>query len=192
MNTPAHLVVAAAVFAKPGFTRRNCLAILGGLLPDLSLYALAGWALFVQGISPRIVFDEYYFSPEWQQIFAIDNSFILWGVVLALAVWRKWTLLFVVAGAALLHLITDFPLHHDDARQHFWPLTSWVFHSPVSYWDPAHYGAIAAWVENVLVLALLVVLYRRFKTIWVRCLFGVVAVAQIAPYLVFSLMFAGT
>ena len=44
--------------------------------------------------------------------------------------------LIALFSAALVHLTLDFPLHNDDARAHFWPLTNWKFTSPVSYWDP--------------------------------------------------------
>ncbi|MDQ6971679.1 MAG: hypothetical protein Q9M30_03440 [Mariprofundaceae bacterium] len=52
-----------------------------------------------------------------------------------------------------LHSCFDFPLHHNDAHHHFYPLSMWQFHSPVSYWDPAHYGGIAGPVELMVVLA---------------------------------------
>jgi hypothetical protein len=32
------------------------------------------------------------------------------------------------------------------------PFSDWKFHSPVSYWDPAHFGGIAAALDGLMVL----------------------------------------
>ena len=55
-----------------------------------------------------------------------------------------------LCAAAILHLVLDFPLHHDDGRAHFWPLTSWVYESPLSYWDRNHHANLVAPVAAVL------------------------------------------
>lgn len=191
MNTPAHIIMAAAVFAKPDQPKRNTAALVGGLLPDASLYTLAGWHLFVLGTPPQTVFDEYYFSDAWQSIFAIDNSFILWGMVLALGLWFKITWLWVLAGAALLHIGFDFPLHHDDGRMHFWPVSDWIFQSPVSYWDRKHYGGFVGPIETGLCLILLVILWRRFAGWFARVLIAAAGIFQIAPVFIWLFMFSG-
>lgn len=98
----------------------------GAVLPDLSLYLMAGTALFILGIAPQVVFDELYFSRAWQTVFAIDNSFVVWGVLLALALYHRVQWAVALTGAAMLHLSLDFPLHHDDGRPHFWPFSDWV------------------------------------------------------------------
>lgn len=69
LNTLAHLIVAAAVFAKPKQPKIIWEALIGGFLTELSLYALAAWSMFIQGNSPQHVFDVQYFSADWQQIF---------------------------------------------------------------------------------------------------------------------------
>lgn len=152
MNTPAHLLIGGAAFARYGGRRLIWAGMIGGLLPDLSLYVLAGVSLFVLQIPPKVVFDELYFSDLWQGIFAVDNSFLVWGLICAIAVWRRMPWATVLSGAALLHLALDFPLHHDDGRPHFWPLSDWVFESPVSYWDRQHHALWVAPVEVVLAL----------------------------------------
>lgn len=108
-------------------------AIAGALIPDLSLYLMAGWELLIQGTDPEIVFGQMYFSESWQAVFRIDNSFVIWGLLLVAGIMARSAVLFALCGAALLHLALDFPLHNDDARAHFWPLTNWKFISPVSY-----------------------------------------------------------
>lgn len=136
------------------------------MLPDLSLYLLAGASLFVLGIPPQHVFDVLYFSDLWQTIFAIDNSFFVWGALFGIAVWRKVPWAIALTGAALLHLALDMPLHHDDGRPHFWPLSRWVFESPVSYWDVNHGAVWVAPFEAVLALGAAIVLWRRRVPVW--------------------------
>lgn len=121
-------------------------ACVGALLPDLSLYLMAGWALHVQQIPTQVVFDELYFSTAWQNVFAIDNSIPLWLAGLVLALLSRNRAATAFASAGLLHLGLDLILHAGDGRPHFWPVTTWVFHSPVSYWDSQH-GA--GWVVPI-------------------------------------------
>ncbi|MDF1728297.1 MAG: cobalamin biosynthesis protein CobQ [Sulfitobacter sp.] len=191
MNTPAHLLLGGAVMGRQGRHVLVWAGIAGGLVPDLSLYLLAGISLFLLDIPPRIVFDELYFSDTWQTIFAIDNSVLLWGAAFALALWsgRAWAMAFT--GAALLHLALDFPLHHDDGRPHFWPATGWIFESPYSYWDRAH-GAL--WIGPVeVVLALLcggLILWRR-PGLWLSLLTLALMASQLAVARVWQFVFAG-
>ncbi|WP_300016149.1 cobalamin biosynthesis protein CobQ [uncultured Roseobacter sp.] len=163
MNTPAHLLIGAAVMGRKSTRPVVWAAIAGALLPDLSLYLLAGSALYIFGIAPQVVFDELYFSHNWQMIFAIDNSFLIWGGLFAVALWRGAPWAIALTGAGLLHLCFDFPLHHDDGRAHFWPLTGWVFESPLSYWDRDHGAMWLAPVEAVAAsLAAITLWQRRF------------------------------
>ena len=45
MNTPAQLLIGAAVFGRPITTRIVGAAFIGAMLPDLSLYLMAGVSL---------------------------------------------------------------------------------------------------------------------------------------------------
>tara|TARA_R110002094_G_scaffold74497_1_gene81979 strand:- start:83 stop:652 length:570 start_codon:yes stop_codon:yes gene_type:complete len=181
MNTAAHMILGAAIFARPNKPKVNAAAIIGGLFPDLSLFFMVGWSLFIVQNDPGYVFGVQFFSPEWQQVFAVDNSFFLWGVVLALGVWLKRDWLKVFAGSALVHVLFDFLLHNDDARPHFWPVTDWLFISPVSYWDKDHYGAIVGPIEMGMVLILTVVLIRRLKLSWTSLIIGFISLFEFAP-----------
>ena len=64
-----------------------------------------------------------------------------------------------------VHCVTDLLVHREDAHAHFFPLSSWRFASPVSYWDPLHYGAAVGLVELVLVFggALVLIKYYRHR-----------------------------
>ncbi len=74
----------------------------------------------------------------------------------------EFTLIF--GSAAVLHVLADLPLHHDDGHPHFWPFSYWIYSSPVSYWDPAHYGRIWSFIELMLALLLIVIIWRRIQT----------------------------
>lgn len=192
MNTPAHLIFGLAAFGKPDAPKVNAAALAGGLLPDLSLYLLAGTHLAILGTDPEVVFGQLYYSDAWQSIFRIDNSAVLWGIGLAfaLALRSAWAVAF--CGAALLHIGLDLPFHVDDGRAHFWPITNWIFESPVSYWDPNHYGDIVGSLEIGVALALCILMWKRYRSTLMRALIGLLAVMEALPAILFAIMFAGS
>jgi hypothetical protein len=146
------------------------------------------WHQFIIRTPTQTIFDELYFSDYWQKIFAIDNSFIVWGIFLGLALFLKNGWMIAMSGAALVHLLCDFPLHVDDARAHFWPLTMWKFESPISYWDSTHHGTIVSMLEFILACVMLGILWRRFKTIMARIVIALCAVSVTIPGILFNLM----
>ncbi|MEM7438123.1 MAG: cobalamin biosynthesis protein CobQ [Pseudomonadota bacterium] len=188
MITTTHLLVGAAVFAKPDHSRLTWAALMGGLAPDFSLYYMFFWHRFALGNSPSFIFDQVYFSPYWQTVFAIDNSFFVWTALVAAALLARSTVLVAFAVSGMLHLLMDFPFHNDDARAHFWPLTMWKFESPISYWDPAHHGRIFGVFETLFVIALCLVLWRRFTRLWPRAVIATTAILTAAPALVFGVL----
>lgn len=190
MNTPAHLIFGLAAFAKADQRKVTAAAFAGALIPDLSLYLMAGVHLFLLGTEPSRVFGELYFSESWQNIFRVDNSIVLWGIGLALSVWGRIPWAIALCGAALLHLGFDFLLHHDDGRAHFWPISNWVFESPVSYWDRKHYAGYIGPLEIGLSLVLGVLLWRRFKHWPMRILITLLMALEALPGIVFAIVFA--
>ena len=176
MNTPAHILIGWAAFARKGDARVVAAAILGGLAPDLSLYLMAGTSLFLLNIPPSVVFGELYFSSTWQTIFSIDNSFIVWGSLLGIAAYRQSAAGIALCAAAILHLVLDLPLHHDDGRAHFWPLSNWIYESPISYWDRTHHAGyvapVAAALATVSGFAIIKDDWRRWRTVFVVALVG--------------------
>lgn len=188
MNTPAHLIVGAAAFGRRESAQVTFAALLGAFLPDLSLYVLSGWHILILDTPPSVVFRELYYSDLWQQIFGVDNSFILWGLLCGLAVWRRVPWAIALTGAALLHLALDFPLHTHDARMHFWPLTDWKFESPISYWDPRRGGRVVELVEGAIVAALTLWLVIRYRAWAWRAVFVGLALLQLAPVILWRLI----
>ncbi|MEE9388687.1 MAG: cobalamin biosynthesis protein CobQ [Paracoccaceae bacterium] len=189
MNTPAHLIFGTAAFGRPGQKAVTIGAILGSLAPDISLYLMVVWSVFVAGISPNVVFGQYYYSDAWQQVFAVDNSFVLWGLGLGIAIWAARPAYIAFAGAGLLHLIFDFPVHNHDARMHFWPLSDWVFVSPISYWDVRFHASIVSPIEITAALLLVAVLLFRYRRYYARFLILLVAVVEVLATGAFGLMF---
>jgi len=190
MNTPAHLIIGVAVFARPDAHRINLAALIGALLPDFSLYFMVVWSRFVRGTSFDEIFAEQYFSPYWQGVFTIDNSIPLWSAGFAIGLVLRWPVLIVFAGAGVLHLLLDFPLHHDDGRAHFWPFSDWIFESPVSYWDPGHFGGIVGPVEGLLCLGLLVILWRRFEGMFAKVVILAAGLLECVPAILFPILFS--
>ena len=184
------MIFAATAFAKPFDRRRTIAAVAGALAPDLSLYVMASVSLYVLRISPDVVFGELYFSTAWQQVFAIDNSFLVWGALAGVAWWLGAKNGVVFAASALMHLALDFPLHHDDGRPHFWPVTDWVFESPVSYWDRSAHAGLVGPVEMALCAVFCLILMRRYHSLRSRLVIAGLGLVQIAPVFVWMFVFA--
>ena len=181
MNTPSHMLIGAAVFARPLAPATLIAALAGGLAPDLPMFAMVLWATRVVGVPEHEVFSTLFFSETWQSVFAIDHSFFIWGGLLGLAVWRRQIILRAFAGAGLLHALADFLTHHDDARRQFWPVSDWVFRSPVSYWDARFYGDIFGVFEVALVLTLTALLCARLSRWRERLLLIAIAALVVVP-----------
>ena len=197
MNTPTHMLVAVAAFARPGQPRVNAAALIGGVFPDLAIYAL--WAYSkAAGIPEHVVWREMYWQFPWKTLAAAGHSIpIFGGLLAALALAgafrdgsRLWPFA-VFCMAILLHIALDFPVHVDDAHPHFWPLTNWAFHSPLSYWDHHHYGNWVSMFEVAMALVLAAIVWRRFTSPWVRVTLGVAASTYILVPLYFSMMHHG-
>lgn len=190
MNTPAHLLIGTALWGRGGGKKCLWAALIGSLIPDLSLYLMAGWSIFVQRLSAQVVFDELYYSPAWQQVFAIDNSIPVWGLALAVALWLRVRWVSILCAAALLHICVDFTMHAGDGRPNFWPFSDWVFHSPVSYWDQRHH---AGFVKPVALGASLVSFFALWRDSgWMgRGFFALLALMELATSGVMSLAFSG-
>ena len=165
MQTPTHTLLALAFLAKKGRPTRNRAVLIGSLMPDIFIYICWAW-LSINGVSQDKIWNEIYFESGVQFWGAISNSIPLFlGFVVLGWFTRKKKyggLLLFLALAALIHIASDFPVHAEDAHQHFWPISEWRFYSPLSYWDVRHFGRSVGFVETLLGLGLVMVLLRRF------------------------------
>ena len=190
MNTPTHLMAAAALLARPGDRPRNMAALLGALLPDLSIFIFYGWMKRDGTTSEREIWGEAYWTEPWQTLGAISNSVPLAAGLLALALLARALWLRIFASALLIHAALDFPVHAEDAHRHFWPLSDWRFQSPVSYWDPAHNGALGILVEASVLAVSGIVIWRRFEAVGVRIAVAATVLVYLAVGVYWSLAFA--
>ena len=104
-----------------------------------------------------------YHDLSWQAFFDVFNSLPLLalGVPVARRLARPHAA--VLFLSMMLHAVCDFALHRKDAHRHFFPFSDWRFQSPVSYWDPRHYGGIVTTIEMVVVVAGAVVLFKQYR-----------------------------
>ena len=174
MNTVTHIVVASAALSRQNSPLRNRAVLAGALLPDLSIYVMSFWAIATGNMNAHL-WQVTYWQEPWQMMGAITNSVPLAFLLLAAGIWKRWTPLIALAGALLIHAALDFPLHADDAHRHFWPLTDWRFHSPISYWDQDYHGLWGALFDCAVLFCSLVILWIRFQTRWVRAVIAVLA-----------------
>ena len=160
MNTPGHAVLNVALLGKKGHPERALPILLGALLPDIPIFFFFIWERLVRGVPDRLIWSERYFDPAWQRCFDVAHS-----IPLALAAYliarRTYPALALLSSSLILHSLADLPLHHDDAHRHFLPFSAWRYMSPISYWDPARHGAIAALGEVVTVVIAAAVVWRR-------------------------------
>ncbi|MGB8697948.1 MAG: zinc dependent phospholipase C family protein [Thermosynechococcaceae cyanobacterium] len=177
MNTSSHFLIAAALSKalRPKPIHRSAV-LWGSVAPDLPLWilSLGGVAYYhwLQGLSLKetfeVLFDQLYFhNPFW---IAAHNALHAPFLLIAGLAWtwrdrqkmgslQRWLFWFLLS--CLLHTAIDIPTHGDDGPLLLFPL-NWTFrfNSPVSYWDPRHYGTIFRWVELTLDMGLLGYLLR--------------------------------
>ncbi len=166
-------------------------AFAGSFAPDASLFFM--WILGkIQRVPESVIFGEWYYSGTWQRIGAETNSMPVYAALIGLSLLvvlrlgprykRLSQLLSVVltfAIAALLHTITDLPLHHDDGHPHFWPFSDWIYVSPVSYWDPRHHGLQWRVIELFIAIGLIVFLWRCYANRFSRACLAFTAISYV-------------
>ena len=196
MMTQTHILIGLAAFGRAEDRPRNLAAVAGGIVPDAAIFALYAFEK-AKGTPEKTIWGDIYFnSPFWQDLVAWENSAPLWLALLALGfvlgksgLDRIASLIMVFAGSCLAHVACDFPLHVEDAHRHLFPISNWRFHSPVSYWDPNHFGVPAAICESLLGIALSVWMWRRFKTITARVFIALLLTGYLAVPTWFAIQF---
>lgn len=155
-------------------------AVLGGILPDLPMVIFyLVHKIFLRSLEGEI-WTHFYFLPAWQGLFDAFHSLPLIAIVMIVS-WRLGSRNALVLSAAMaLHVALDLPFHHDDAHRHFFPFSDWRFASPLSYWDPSHFGTSVFWVETAFVLIGAVILLRRHRRPGPRLTAAAIAAAYVA------------
>ncbi len=192
MNTQSHVIMGAVLFGRR-VSAKAWAGALGGLIPDLPMILIV-IVLKLSGTPDQTIFGEMYWQNWWQTTNAIGHNFWFWGGIIILGLFMRdklstsvrafdnWTLLSIFSGSALLHSSIDFLCHREDAHMSFWPVTRSKFMSPVSYYDPAHYGVWFSLFEAGLCLILAAILFRQFKSrILQACLLVAMAMYVAVP-----------
>ncbi len=181
MNTPAHLIVSALVLGRDRWQPHWLAITSGAFVPDLPMIVFFVYERFVLGTSQGIIWSVRYFDPEWQTFFDVFNSLPFIAVGCAIA-WRlQSTRWLAFLSSMAVHCLADLPLHREDAHGHFFPLTDWRFESPVSYWDPQHYGLPVMGAEILLVVLGAATLVRYYQPPAWRVIGLVVLVTYLIP-----------
>jgi len=193
VNTPAHLLVNLAAWSGlaarvPGAERAEVArwVAAGALLPDLPMFGFYAWQRIVRDASEHAIWRSAYFEEDWQLLFDAFNSIPLFGALGVAALVLRRAAPAWLCASALLHCLCDAFVHRDDGHRHLWPLADWRFLSPVSYWDPAHHGALGAGVETLLVAVAAAALWGRAGRTGRAALAGV-ALLQTAGWVAFYL-----
>ena len=175
MNTPTHALVNWALLGRGSGRAHERAILLGAVLPDLPMFAFWIVEAGIRGQSQRAVWDRIYFDPGWQVVFDAFNSVPLYLGAGLVAWWARRRAALFCSASALAHLALDLPFHREDGHRHWLPFSDWRFVSPVSYWDPAHYGAWFSVLELALLFAAAAVIARRHENPWIRGALGAVA-----------------
>ena len=191
MNSPTHSLLALAMLSKQGHSKRNWAIFIGSIIPDIAIYICAPYQKFVNGVSGAEMWGKLYFEPPMQNLIAYFNSFPIYAVLATIGyaarakTWGKLLLFFTFA--ALIHLITDMPVHGHDAYRHFWPLSDWRFYSPLSYYEADLHGAWVSVVEALIAFVSITILWKRFPKLWVKIILGILAFLYVGIQVVFRL-----
>lgn len=140
MHTQAHALL-SYIAIKTSTSKEKWALVLGSILPDTSIVFMYITYKFFYGLSDQKIWSEIYFTDHFFQ--SLKNTLHSFPVLITLLL-LAWIFqkrpMKVFALSAFLHALLDFPLHVDDGHMHFYPLSNWIYQSPVSYWDPKHYG----------------------------------------------------
>lgn len=200
MISQTHILLASTLLAKPNQKLRNCAVLIGAFVPDLAIYALFVWSK-IAGVPESTVWGKLYWQEPWTTYTAAGNSIPLYLTLLMLSVLAlrnvKGAFKFGLFAAffslaALTHIATDLPVHVADAHQHLWPLSDWKFRSPISYWDPNHHGRTFMLFEAALGIIMSIILFKRFKNIFVRVTLFTACVAYVGVPVYFRFILGGT
>ena len=180
MQTPSHVAISLLVWRKVPNWKCALAVVFGALLPDLAMFVFYGFQKMI-GSAEADIWGSYYFLDHWQFVFDLFNSIPVFLVVAVICHRRGYRIGFLIAASAIVHVLCDLPLHNDDAHRHFLPFTNWRFISPVSYWDPKHFGVYAMITELLIAVSacICVVVGKNSKSI------------KVAGWVTLSIYFAG-
>ncbi len=168
MNTPAHVVVNLAILGRKDQPETVAPIVTGAIFPDLSMFLFYLHAKVLHGMKEELIWSQAYHEAGWRVLFDIFHSLPLLVLGFVSARYFAANRLAAFFASAVLHSLGDFALHHGDAHRHLFPFSDWRFLSPVSYWDPQHFGHIVGPLEAITVVIGCIILARRFISVRAR------------------------
>ncbi len=173
MDTPLHSFYTWAL-AKHGVKAGRAAGIAGAVgaaFPDIPAFAATayyigpvylrdGWS----SMDTEAVLDAIYFTGPFGATGSALHSIVPVAVLLVLyRVFRlggsdaRRIFLWFLLGW-LGHTVVDFLTHVDDARPLFWPMSGWLWSSPVSYYNSDYYGREFSLISNGVAVAIMALL----------------------------------
>ncbi len=183
MQTYSHALIngtLAGPLKRRGWEVSAAAFVIGGVLPDIPFFLLTvmgGLYYWIVGATPTgeppMVYMHmtlYFTDPLW---IAAHNLFHAPLILLPLGLFgywgmksnRRWgaVLLYFALGAGL-HSLIDVFTHANDGPVLFFPLNwTYRFSSPVSYWDPQHFGLYFVPLEHLFDIILIFVWVRTWR-----------------------------
>lgn len=178
MHTPAHLAASLLVWPKENRWVDASAVAFGAVLPDLSMFFFFAYQKAI-GTPNKEIWETVYFEERWQYCFDLFNSIPMAILLFVIFRWLKVRWAQLLVASAGLHMLCDLPVHHDDGHRHFLPISNWRFESPVSYWDPAHFGVLFATLELVFAVSALIYVMRIGEKPMSRIAIGTLAIYAI-------------
>jgi membrane-bound metal-dependent hydrolase YbcI (DUF457 family) len=159
------------ILARYGFEASSAAttaSMVGAVLPDLPAYvATAYYWNSPDSIPGKDLLGAIYLTGPFGRTGVLFHSAVLAGLLLApywlLELWKwdrhKISLWFLIGWAG--HTLVDFLTHSNDARPLFWPISDWKWASPISYYNPLHYGREFFLAEHGAILLIILLLLTR-------------------------------
>ncbi|MGK7889157.1 MAG: hypothetical protein AB4042_07465 [Leptolyngbyaceae cyanobacterium] len=164
MNTPSHSIINLWILGLGKPPAVQAAVLIGSILPDAPMFLFYVVEKFIYRTPGAQIWQEQYFLTGWQNFFDVFNSLPLIALGFAWMAWKQSPVGMAFFASMALHVFGDLPLHHDDGHHHFFPLSNWRFDSPVSYWDPNHYGLIVAPIEILVTLVGCIILFPTYHS----------------------------
>ena|GEM_PF-212873 len=183
MNTPAHVLISLLCLGRRDTASVLTPAIAGALLPDAPIFLFYFVEKVILGTPESFIWRQAYYQAGWQNFIDLFNSLPLMAIGLGAVLWAGSRVGVLLFGSMMLHVLGDLPLHHDDGHRHFFPFSNWRFESPVSYWDPNHYGGIVTVLEIVLVLVSCGILFRIYQSRAGKIAIGAIGLCYLTYFL---------
>jgi hypothetical protein len=164
VQTPGHatlnLAVLGGLLSAPWSGAMTAAVLAGAILPDVPIVVLY-LRERSRGTPEDVIWTDHYQRRFWQDLIHGAHSIPLGLLGLLVSFLLGAPLGLAFFASQVLHALFDLPVHVHDAHRHLFPLSSYRFISPFSYWDPRYHAPKVALVEALLVAACSAVVWSR-------------------------------